>query len=371
MSIVKELKEALHVSSASLAIVCREDEQKRVFEFFRTSIQEERGGSLYVCGCPGTGKTLTIDKVKQNLLDWVKEILEMYQPLKKVNHASSALQNLENLFSKKKQWSNKKMMLFHMMSLISKHWIYVSEWLEVEELEVSATMVSSSSSDASSEARFQEALLSDRAYDVVRVSMCPHFDDFEDFHSRLPVFAERVIFHELEYHIHDIFPRYPEKVNQERWDWFRVLLEREDFRPIRDICRTWWIYGTYALRICESCRVASLFAGVGLNQVEPLPEVGDDLWIYGTYALRICESCRIGSLFAGVGLNQVEPLPEVGDDDSAVEPAEVIEIPNDDPDEATPIPPENPAVVEDKGPDNCESSSEELGDERPAKRPKK
>ncbi|KAF5203576.1 Cell division control protein 6-like protein [Thalictrum thalictroides] len=133
MSIVKE---ALHVSSAPLAIVCREDEQKRVFEFCRTSIQEERGGSLYVCGCPGTGKTLSMEKVKQNLLDWVKEggfhepnilavnctslgntneifnkMLEVYQPLKKVNRASSALQHLQKLFSQKKQSSSEKMML--------------------------------------------------------------------------------------------------------------------------------------------------------------------------------------------------------------------------------------------------------------------
>ncbi|KAF5189727.1 Cell division control protein 6-like protein, partial [Thalictrum thalictroides] len=108
MSIVKE---ALHVSSAPLAIVCREDEQKRVFEFCKTSIEEERGGSLYVCGCPGTGKTLSMEKVMQNLLDWVKEMLEVYQPLKKVNRASSALHHLQKLFSQKKQSSTEKMML--------------------------------------------------------------------------------------------------------------------------------------------------------------------------------------------------------------------------------------------------------------------
>ncbi|KAF9598777.1 hypothetical protein IFM89_031445 [Coptis chinensis] len=147
---MSSVKEALHVSKTPSAIVCREEEQKRVLEFCKGCIQEGRASSLYVCGCPGTGKTMSMEKVKQNLLDWVKEagheqpnilavnctstgktneifnkILEVYQPGKRVNGASSALQHLQKLFSQKKQASNGKMMLIfadELDYLITKDW---------------------------------------------------------------------------------------------------------------------------------------------------------------------------------------------------------------------------------------------------------
>ncbi|XP_065877108.1 cell division control protein 6 homolog B-like [Euphorbia lathyris] len=70
---ISAVKEALHVSTAQAIVVCREDEQKRIFEFCKACIEEEKAGSLYVCGCPGTGKSLSMEKVKQNLIDWVKQ----------------------------------------------------------------------------------------------------------------------------------------------------------------------------------------------------------------------------------------------------------------------------------------------------------
>ncbi|KAL5710384.1 AAA ATPase [Ranunculus cassubicifolius] len=133
MSIVKE---AMHVSTAPSAIVCREEEQKKVLDFCKSCVEEEKASSLYVCGCPGTGKTLSLEKVKINLLDWAKEagfpqpnilsvncttlgntneiftkILETCQPRKKVNGTSSALQQLQKMFSQKKLSSSEKMMI--------------------------------------------------------------------------------------------------------------------------------------------------------------------------------------------------------------------------------------------------------------------
>ncbi|THG21808.1 hypothetical protein TEA_023205 [Camellia sinensis var. sinensis] len=69
MSVVKE---ALHVSSMPSMVVCRENEQKTVLEFCKQCIEQEKAGSLYVCGCPGTGKSLSMERVHESLLDWAK-----------------------------------------------------------------------------------------------------------------------------------------------------------------------------------------------------------------------------------------------------------------------------------------------------------
>ncbi|KAK4606151.1 hypothetical protein RGQ29_000424 [Quercus rubra] len=133
---MKAVKEAMHVSTAPPNIVCREGEQKRVLEFCQACVEQEKAGSLYVCGCPGTGKSLSMEKVKQLLFHWASEaghqqpnvltinctslaktsdifgkILGESQPRKKVNGATSPLQHLQNLYSQKPQPSGTKMML--------------------------------------------------------------------------------------------------------------------------------------------------------------------------------------------------------------------------------------------------------------------
>ncbi|KAJ4700935.1 Cell division control protein [Melia azedarach] len=130
------VKEALHVSTAPSTVVCRDNEQKRVLEFCKKHLEEEKAGSLYVCGCPGTGKSLSLEKVRQSLFDWSKEaglqppdllsmnctslintseifskILFNLQPKKKLNGSTSALQHLQNLYSQKQQLSSMKMMI--------------------------------------------------------------------------------------------------------------------------------------------------------------------------------------------------------------------------------------------------------------------
>ncbi|KAF5470454.1 hypothetical protein F2P56_010968 [Juglans regia] len=134
---MRAVKEALHVSTAPSTIVCREDEQRRVLEFCKACVEQEKAGSLYICGCPGTGKSLSMEKVKQLLVDWAKEvghqqpdvlsinctslantsdifskILGDAQPRKKVNGSTtSALQQLQNLYSQNPRSSVMKMML--------------------------------------------------------------------------------------------------------------------------------------------------------------------------------------------------------------------------------------------------------------------
>ncbi|KAK1412765.1 hypothetical protein QVD17_34263 [Tagetes erecta] len=130
------VKEALHVSTAPSMIVCREDEQRRIVEFCKQSIENEKAGSLYVCGCPGTGKSLSMENVKGCLTVWAKEtgvqlpdmlainctsltstseifkkILEKSKPNKKVNGRSTPLKQLQQLYSQKQKPSGTKMML--------------------------------------------------------------------------------------------------------------------------------------------------------------------------------------------------------------------------------------------------------------------
>jgi cell division control protein 6 len=72
---MQAVKEALHVATVpSCGLVCRDDEQRRVFEFCKGCVEQERAGSLYVCGCPGTGKTLSINKVKERVSRWADEV---------------------------------------------------------------------------------------------------------------------------------------------------------------------------------------------------------------------------------------------------------------------------------------------------------
>ncbi|CAA7038058.1 unnamed protein product [Microthlaspi erraticum] len=133
---MRAVKEALHVSKAPSTVVCREDEQRRVFEFVKGCIQQKKAGSLYICGCPGTGKSLSMEKVRQQAEDWAKQeglacpetvsvnctslskttdifskILGEYETGKKSNGSSSALQQLQIMFSQKQQSSSSKMML--------------------------------------------------------------------------------------------------------------------------------------------------------------------------------------------------------------------------------------------------------------------
>ncbi|KAG8662984.1 hypothetical protein MANES_01G163000v8 [Manihot esculenta] len=130
------VKEALHVSTAPSVVVCREDEQKKIFDFCKACIQQEKAGSLYVCGCPGTGKSLSMEKVKQHLVDWAKEsglqspevlslnctsltktseifnkIMGKNIPKRRINGSASPLQHLQNFYSQQQQSSGSNMML--------------------------------------------------------------------------------------------------------------------------------------------------------------------------------------------------------------------------------------------------------------------
>lgn len=73
------VKEVLHVSKVPSEVLCREAEQNRILEFCKSCVEMEKAGSLYACGCPGTGKSLSMEKVKQRLLEWASEVTQFTQ----------------------------------------------------------------------------------------------------------------------------------------------------------------------------------------------------------------------------------------------------------------------------------------------------
>ncbi|KAL6505238.1 AAA ATPase [Orobanche gracilis] len=126
MEQLRAVKEALHVSTAPNTVVCREDEQNRILDFCKKCIKQEKAGSLYMCGCPGTGKSLSTEKVKELLVNWANEdgvqtpdilsinctsltntseifskIVEQNHPKKKDSRSASSLQLLQNIYSQK------------------------------------------------------------------------------------------------------------------------------------------------------------------------------------------------------------------------------------------------------------------------------
>ncbi|TKW17801.1 hypothetical protein SEVIR_5G392300v4 [Setaria viridis] len=133
---MRAVKEALHVATVpSCELVCRDNEQRRVFEFCKACIEQEKAGSLYICGCPGTGKTLSVNKVKESLGRWADEmgmetpdslainctnlantseifskILGQFQNRKKGSSKLSPLQQLQSMFSNEES-APRRMML--------------------------------------------------------------------------------------------------------------------------------------------------------------------------------------------------------------------------------------------------------------------
>ncbi|KAL3518076.1 hypothetical protein ACH5RR_020665 [Cinchona calisaya] len=95
---LSSVKEALHVSTSPSTVVCRENEQTTILEFCKKCIELESSGSLYVCGCPGTGKSLLMEKVKENVVDWAKN--EGVQPPDVISINCTSLANTSEIFSK-------------------------------------------------------------------------------------------------------------------------------------------------------------------------------------------------------------------------------------------------------------------------------
>lgn len=65
---------ALSSSNVTRAMKQRTKEFKEVFDFIYMNVKKRRGGSIYLCGCPGTGKSQTVTNVKNDLLQCAREV---------------------------------------------------------------------------------------------------------------------------------------------------------------------------------------------------------------------------------------------------------------------------------------------------------
>lgn len=133
---IRAVKDALHVSKAPPVVVCREEEQRMVLQFVKECVGRVKAGSLYICGCPGTGKSLLMEKVKKDIVQCAIEtgfqppdvlainctslaksseiftkILETLQPKKKLNGSITPLQQLQNFFSQKQPHGTKMLLI--------------------------------------------------------------------------------------------------------------------------------------------------------------------------------------------------------------------------------------------------------------------
>ena len=68
------MKKALHLSAVPSSVLCRDIEQEKVISFCKSSIVQQVPGSMYVCGCPGTGKSLAMEQVKLLTVTWAAEV---------------------------------------------------------------------------------------------------------------------------------------------------------------------------------------------------------------------------------------------------------------------------------------------------------
>ncbi|KAM3397191.1 hypothetical protein P3S68_000703 [Capsicum galapagoense] len=76
MKQLNAVKEELHVSRAPSNLLCREIENNRILEFCKQAVEQEKTGSLYICGCRGTGMSLSMEKVNKVLVNWAEEELK-------------------------------------------------------------------------------------------------------------------------------------------------------------------------------------------------------------------------------------------------------------------------------------------------------
>ena len=60
--------DALRLSYAPEETSHRETEYEAIRRFFAERLEQRRGGSLYVCGAPGTGKTLHVERARSHVL---------------------------------------------------------------------------------------------------------------------------------------------------------------------------------------------------------------------------------------------------------------------------------------------------------------
>ncbi|XP_011875831.1 PREDICTED: origin recognition complex subunit 1 [Vollenhovia emeryi] len=64
---LQELRTRLHVSAVPKSLPCREEEFNNIYTFLESKLKDNSGGSIYINGVPGTGKTATVNEIMKCL----------------------------------------------------------------------------------------------------------------------------------------------------------------------------------------------------------------------------------------------------------------------------------------------------------------
>ncbi len=73
LSIYEKARIKLHVANTPDCLPCREKQFSDIYNFIETNLRNQTGGCMYICGVPGTGKTLTTKQVVLCLKDSVND----------------------------------------------------------------------------------------------------------------------------------------------------------------------------------------------------------------------------------------------------------------------------------------------------------
>ncbi|KAJ2746997.1 AAA ATPase [Coemansia sp. BCRC 34301] len=84
-------KTVLHRSTAPPQIVGRESEQAAICQFLQTTVEKGRGGSMYISGNPGTGKTACLQTLIKQSLASFPSVLVNCVPLTRPEQAYAAV----------------------------------------------------------------------------------------------------------------------------------------------------------------------------------------------------------------------------------------------------------------------------------------
>ncbi|KAL0122996.1 hypothetical protein PUN28_007563 [Cardiocondyla obscurior] len=60
---LQEIRTRLHVSVVPKSLPCREQEFNNIYTFLESKLMDNSGGSIYINGVPGTGKTATVNEI--------------------------------------------------------------------------------------------------------------------------------------------------------------------------------------------------------------------------------------------------------------------------------------------------------------------
>ncbi|XP_011056229.1 PREDICTED: origin recognition complex subunit 1 isoform X7 [Acromyrmex echinatior] len=60
---LQEIRTKLHVSAVPKSLPCREEEFNNIYTFLESKLMDNSGGSIYINGVPGTGKTATVNEI--------------------------------------------------------------------------------------------------------------------------------------------------------------------------------------------------------------------------------------------------------------------------------------------------------------------